>query len=196
MASAETCLPATASFSVRILESHPFDILVGTRVEAEMRRVLYALAMPEYLEAWLQFPDIVRIECHPDKRSFDRFRIDLFSSSARKGRIHGSCLLSMPNRVTYLWERRDSARRFKSMVEIWLLDGDRHCTLRLRHRGLQSVRDREWHSLMWRLSLEKLCAILNVANRPYECPVPKVHLRNGPVILNEAYFGGVEGPAV
>ena len=81
MASAEICSPVSASSSVRVLESPPFDILGGTRIEAETRRVLYALAMPEYLEAWLQFPDINRIECHPEERSYDRFRIDLFSSS-------------------------------------------------------------------------------------------------------------------
>jgi hypothetical protein len=168
MSSTETYSPATASFSVRILESPPFDIFGGTRIEAETRRVLYALTMPEYLEAWLRFPDINRIECHPEQRSYDKFRIDLFSSGAREGSIHGSCLLSMPNRVTYLWERRHLALRFKSIAEIWLYRGDRHCTLRLRHSGLESLQDSEWHLLMWRLSLEKLCAILNVADRAYE----------------------------
>jgi len=165
MASAEICSPVSASSSVRVLESPPFDILGGTRIEAETRRVLYALAMPEYLEAWLQFPDINRIECHPEERSYDRFRIDLFSSRERKGCIHGSCLLSMPNRVTYILERRDAAMRFKSVAEIWLFRGDRYCTLRLRHSGLESVQEREWHLSMWRLSLEKLRAILNLADR-------------------------------
>jgi hypothetical protein len=165
MASVETYSPEAASSLVRILDSPPFDILGGTRIEAEMRRVLYALATPEYLEAWLQFPDITRIECHPDKRSFDRFRIDLFSSSAREGFIHGSCMTSMPNRVTYLWEQRDTEKRNKSIVELWLLDGGRRCTLRLRHHGLESVQAREWYLRMWKLSLEKLCVILNVANR-------------------------------
>jgi hypothetical protein len=168
MTSAETYSPAMVPFSVRILESPPFDIFGGTRIEADTRRVLYALTMPEYLEAWLRFPDINRIECLPEQRSYDRFRIDLYSSTSREGCIHGSCLLSMPNRVTYLWERRDVAMRFKSIAEIWLLAGDRHCTLRLRHSGLESAEEREWHLSMWRLSLEKLCAILSMANRGYE----------------------------
>ena len=167
MASAEICSPVSASSLVRVMESPPFDIFGGTRIVAETRRVLYALATPEYLEAWMQFPDINRIECHPEQRSYDRFRIDLFSSSERQGSIHGSCLLSMPNRVTYLWERRDAAMRFKSVAEIWLLAGDGHCTLKLRHSGLESVEEREWHLFMWRLSLEKLRAMLNIGDRAH-----------------------------
>jgi hypothetical protein len=165
VASAEIHSHVTASSLVRILDSPPFHIFGETRIEADTRRVLYALTMPEYLEAWLRFPDIDRIECHSEQRSYDRFRIDLFSLSAREGCIHGSCLLSMPNRVTYLWERQDAAMRFKSIAEIWLFRGDRHCTLRLRHHGMENVRDREWHLLMWRLSLEKLCTILKVTDR-------------------------------
>jgi hypothetical protein len=165
MVSAEICSPGSASSLVRVQESPPFDIFGGTRIAAETRRVLYALATPEYLEAWLQFPDIDRIECHPEERSYDRFRIDLFSSKEREGCIHGSCLLSMPNRVTYLWERRDVAMRFKSVAEIWLFRDDRHCTLRLRYSGLESDQDREWHLLVWRLSLERLCTILNGSDR-------------------------------
>jgi uncharacterized protein YndB with AHSA1/START domain len=136
------------------------DILATVRIEAEVRRVLYALATPEYMEAWLQLPEVERVECHPEQRSFDRFRIDLHCSGNRQQSIYGSCLLCKPNRVTYLWERDHSGSRFKSVVEIHLFGGPSQCTLRLKHSGLSSHEDREWHSTMWQQSLVRLCKLM------------------------------------
>ena|ERR1035438_1830702 len=76
---------ASASF-----ERESLHVSTSIRIEAETRRVLYALATPEYMEAWLQFPGMDRIECHPDKRSVDRFRIDLSSCGSRRGSINAS----------------------------------------------------------------------------------------------------------
>jgi uncharacterized protein YndB with AHSA1/START domain len=42
------------------------DILASEQIEAEVRRVLYALTTPEYMEAWLRFPEVDRIECRPE----------------------------------------------------------------------------------------------------------------------------------
>jgi uncharacterized protein YndB with AHSA1/START domain len=135
-------------------------ILASVQIEAEVRRVLYALATPEYMEAWLQFPEVDRVECHSEMRSFDRFRIDLFSSDKRQQSIHGSCLLSKPNRITYLWERDHAGGHSRSVVEIHLLGGPTRCTLKLKHSGLSDEDEREWHSAMWQRSLTKLCSLI------------------------------------
>ena len=86
---------AAAGTEETLLKSR--NICLSALIEAEAQRVLYALTMPEYLEAWLVLPDVSRIECHSEQRSFDRFRIDLFYSDRPRESIHGSCYLSKPN---------------------------------------------------------------------------------------------------
>jgi len=137
-------------------EASSMEIGASVAIQAEVQRILYALSTPEYMEAWLQLPGAERVECHSEQRSFDRFRIDMFSSSAKLPSIYGSCLLSKPNRVTYLWEKNCVGLRSRSLVEITLLANHNRCTLWLKHRDLTNEQDREWHSAMWQLSLNKL----------------------------------------
>jgi Activator of Hsp90 ATPase homolog 1-like protein len=132
------------------------DICASVQIEAEVRRILYALATPEYMEAWLQLPEADRVECQPERRSFDKFRIDLFSSEKKKQSIYGFCLLSKPNRVTYLWDKDHMGIQSRSVVEIQLSGGPNRCTMKLTHRGLANQGEREWHSMMWSRSLVKL----------------------------------------
>ena len=137
--------------------AHPVAIFASVAIQAEIQRLLYALSTPEYMEAWLQLPGAERVECHAEERSFDRFRIDMFSANTRLPSIYGSCLLSKPNRVTYLWEKTCVAgSRPRSLVEMALLGSPKCCTLRLKHLGLPNGQDQEWHSTMWQLSLNKL----------------------------------------
>src|SRR5580658_9487903 len=75
------------------------NISASVPIGAEVQRILYALATPEYMEAWLQLPEVDRVECHSERRSFDRFRIDLLSAGKRQQSILGSCLLSKPNKI-------------------------------------------------------------------------------------------------
>ena len=135
------------------------EILASAEMVAEIPRVLHALAVPEYMETWLQLPDTDRIECRADPRTFDRFRIDLFIAGRCRGSIHGSCLLTKPNRITYTWQNSSSEGR-RSLVEIRLRAYMTRCTLRLRHSGLKTREQREWYSRMWRASLHKLCALM------------------------------------
>jgi hypothetical protein len=143
------------------------NILASVKIEAEVRRVLYALATPEYMEAWLQLPEVDRVECHTERRSFDRFRIDLLSCGERRQSIYGSCQLAKPNKVTYLWERDYAGTRVRSMIQIRLLGGPTNCTLRLKHSGLSNPEEIEWYSAMWRGSLVKLCTLIEgIGTRP------------------------------
>ena len=136
---------------------HP-DIFASTQIRAESSRVLQALSIPEYMEAWMQPPGIDRVEIHPDGRSFDRFTIALFSCSARLGSICGSCHLLKPNKITYVWERDCSAGR--SLVEIWLWSYLGHCSLKLRHGQFTSRAEHDWHSSMWTCSFRRLRVLL------------------------------------
>jgi uncharacterized protein YndB with AHSA1/START domain len=136
------------------------DVSDSIHIQAEVQRVLYALATPEYMEAWLELPEVERVECHSEQRSFNRFRIDLLASGKQRQSIYGSCLLSKPNRITYLWERDNGGSRARSMVEIHLLGGPTRCVLKLKHSGLVRQDERDWHSTMWRRSLVKLCRLV------------------------------------
>lgn len=138
----------------------PLDIITSIQMEAEVPRLLHALAMPEYMEAWMRMPGADRIECNPDQRSFDRFRIDLFSSGRFDGSIHGACLLSKPNKITYLWEKEGASIPVQSIVEIRLWSYLDHCVLKLRHSGFSTRDDWKWHARMWDLSLDKLRALM------------------------------------
>jgi hypothetical protein len=135
------------------------DIFASAQLEAEMPRVLHALASPEYMEAWMQPPDADRIECHSDSRSFDRFRIDLFSERSRRRSIFGSCFLTKPNRITYIWETAPAAEA-RSLVEIRLWRTGTRCTIKLKHSGLRSWAERDWHAQMWDASLARLCMLM------------------------------------
>ena len=141
-------------------KANSLDIFASVEIQAEVQRILYALSTPEYMEAWLQLPGADRVECHSEQRSFDRFRIDMFSSNTMIPSVYVSCLLSKPNRVNYHWEKNSVGLRSRSLAEINLLGGPNRCTLKLRHRGLPSDEDREWHSTMWQLSLNKLRVLM------------------------------------
>lgn len=151
---------ALAERTLATSPSIPLEVSAAVQIEAEPSRVLYALAIPEYMEAWLQFPEMERIECQPELRAFDRFRIDLICSGGRQRTILGSCLLSKPNRITYLWERGLTDDRPKSMVEMRLSGGPTQCTLKLRHTGFRNHDEREWHSRTWPCSLSNLCKLM------------------------------------
>jgi hypothetical protein len=125
-----------------------------------VQRLLYALSTPEYIEAWLTFPTVERIECHSEQRSFDRFRIDPFSLGKKLPSIYGSCLLSKPNRVTYLWDTGSLRRDSHSVVEILVLGGPAKYNLKLRHSGLADEDQRERYSLMWQASLDRFRTLI------------------------------------
>ena len=135
------------------------EIFASAQMEAEFPRVLHALTVPEYMEAWIQAPDTERIECRSDPRSFDRFRVHLFGADGQRQTIHGSCLLTKPNRITYVWNN-SSAEEIPSLVETRLWSHPNRCTLRLRHSGVTRPDDQEWYSRMWRDSLVKLRALM------------------------------------
>ena len=138
------------------LESASLLVSASLRIAADTQRVLYALAIPEYMEAWLQLPEMERIECHPCRRSFDRFRITTFSCGGRKGWIDVSCILSKPDKITYIWDVDCGKTRSKSLVNIRLRGDRSRCTLKLQHRGFCDHPEVEWYSRIWDLSLGNL----------------------------------------
>lgn len=145
----------------------PAEIFASIELRADVSRILHALAIPEYMEAWLHPPDAERIECHADGRSFDRFRLVSIAGGLRRESIRGACLLSKPNKITYVLERDGGAGPGRSLVEIRLWSHADGCTLRLAQSGLVTGEEREWHEKMWQQSFRKLRGLLEgTALRP------------------------------
>jgi hypothetical protein len=144
------------------LAALPFNILASVQIESEIARVLYALTVPEYLEAWLKFPKVERIECHAEQRSYHRFRIDLFSSETLKGRISASCFISMPNKIKYVFDRSQPGGGAESIAEMRLYSCYGIRLLGLRHTGIYSYEERTWYSAAWHYSLNRLNKLIEV----------------------------------
>jgi hypothetical protein len=132
------------------------NFVTSVEAEADIWRVLYAISIPEYIEAWLQVPGIDRIEFRSLNRSFDKFQIDLYSLDRIQGAIYASCFLSKPNRVTFRWRTDGAGNGAESIVEIRLWKHLTMCSVSLIHSGLCGSEGREWHFRMWQSSLERL----------------------------------------
>jgi hypothetical protein len=67
-----------------VKENGLLEVVLSIEIAADWRRVFHAITLPEYIEAWLQIPEVDRIECHSEWRSLTRFRIDMFLSTYRE----------------------------------------------------------------------------------------------------------------
>ena len=154
-----------AGTAAATLEQAELDVAVSVEIEAESRRVLYALTIPEYMEAWLQMPDTEKLKCSSDSRAApNSFHIDLYSAKAPRARIKGSCLRLDPDRIIYLWRNTCTGSTGETMVDIHLNSGPGQCTINLNHRGFCNMEESLWHSRMWHRSLDKLGRLMTMMN--------------------------------
>jgi|ERR1700677_4420737 uncharacterized protein YndB with AHSA1/START domain len=141
-------------------QSGLLEVVISIEIAADWRRVFQAITLPEYIEAWLQVPDADRIECHSERRSPTRFRIDLFSVNKSRRSIYGSCSLTRSDTIIYQWKRTNVDHRIQSTVQIQFNGGPRQCTLHLRHSGLVNEEERNWHSVLWERSFHTLRRVI------------------------------------
>jgi len=150
------------------------DVHTSVLIEAEYRRILYALTMPEYMEAWLRFPGAEKVECRAESQSPRNFRIRVEHTSALPRTIYGSCFFSRPNTITYLWDRTRMGSIAKSIVRMQLRTGPRMCALELSHSGACEKMQRESYRMMWRDSLAALRSLMESTNAN---PRPAIRVR-------------------
>jgi uncharacterized protein YndB with AHSA1/START domain len=136
------------------------DVRASVRIEAEWPRIFNALIVPEYLDVWLTMPGVERLECRAEQKTLGGFRIDLFVGGSLQKAIHGSWIRSRPDEISYLWERNRTGSAAKSLVKLRLRGGPRRCSLHLKHHGLWDQKERDWYSIMWRKSLDRLRGIM------------------------------------
>jgi uncharacterized protein YndB with AHSA1/START domain len=136
------------------------DVRVSVVIEAEWPRIFNALTVPEYLDVWLTMPGVERLECRAEQKTQGGFRIDIFVGGSLQRAIHGSCIRSRPDEISYLWEKSRAQSAEKSVVRLRLRGGPRRCSLHLKHHGLWDQKERDWYFIMWRRSLDKLRGIM------------------------------------
>jgi uncharacterized protein YndB with AHSA1/START domain len=141
------------------------DVVLSYQIEADSGRVLYALSMPEYIEAWLRAPntDSVTFIFRPEVR--DTFRIDLYRGEALQSTIRSSCRVVSSNQVRYNWKTTSPLGTTDTLVDVHLRSSSGGCILGLKHSGFKETQESIWYYEMWHQSLENLCRLMS-KNRP------------------------------
>ena len=136
------------------------DIVLALRVEAGSSRVLSALSMPEYIEAWMQAPDAEELQFIFCPITQEIFRIDLYRAEVLQASIHSTCRVVSANQVRYVWNSTSRTGSTETLVDIRLRSGSGGCILGLKHNGFKSATELAWCSKMWHQSLERLGRIM------------------------------------
>jgi hypothetical protein len=134
-------------------------VALSLRIAADLRRVVHALSIPEYMEAWLQVPDPNELLFVFDLVNRESFRISLYRAEGLHASIYGSSRVDA-NRVTYIWKTTSRSHTTETLVDMQLAGSSRGCTLRLKHSGFRNRAESVWHSIMWHRSMERLCKII------------------------------------
>jgi hypothetical protein len=148
-----------ADSSPRFMRSEsetPLEFATSVKIEAECWRILSALTIPEYLEAWLEAPDGVGFAYPDESSAFRGLWINLRNSSFNLGVINVFRIQSKPDTITFNWENYQFGQIATSTVDILVRGGPRRCTLKLRHTGFRSINEVDWYSNVWSRSLSKL----------------------------------------
>jgi uncharacterized protein YndB with AHSA1/START domain len=154
------CIPAENSTAWPRTGQASSDVRVSVAIQADWQRIFHALAVPEYMDAWLTMTGIERLECRPEQGHADSFRIDFLIAGAPPKTVFGTCIRTKPDEISYLWKKALSESTGRSLVKMRLRRGPRRCSLHLIHHGLWGQKECEWYSVMWQRSLDKLRALM------------------------------------
>jgi hypothetical protein len=140
--------------------SNERDVLLSCRFIGDKSRVLYALSIPEYIEAWLRAPDTAAQKWIFNSTGREQFRIDIYPSDSLQERIHGYCQVINPNQVRYSWTTTSRSGFAKTLVDIETSWNRGWCNITLKHSGLVGAVEIGWYGEMWNQSLLRLCRLL------------------------------------
>lgn len=132
------------------------EIALSMNIEADKRRVLLALTLPEYLETWISYPECRRGCMVRALRIACSYRIDFVYDGLLDASISGSFRMLQDDKLLLTWRRFGVCEDAQSVVNILLQGGGSTSLLELRHTGLPSKAEYEWHQKLWRASLRNL----------------------------------------
>ena len=140
----------------RISSRHERDVALSFHFNADSGRVLYALSIPEYIEAWLQAPDTDDMRFVFNQVAEETFCIDLYRGQTLQASVDASCWVVGPNQVRYIWKTTSSLDTTETLVDMKLLSGSGGCVLALKHSGFNDPGESARCRRMWQQSLERL----------------------------------------
>jgi uncharacterized protein YndB with AHSA1/START domain len=132
------------------------EIALRVHVNADPRRILQALTVPEYLEAWMSHPDNHPACTVRASRIADSYRIDFNCRDLLLSSVTGVFRMLMPDKVVLTWRRFGVCSEAESVVSIVLYADAGGCLVELRHTNLPSLAECDWHRKLWRTSLHSL----------------------------------------
>jgi hypothetical protein len=144
----------------------PTQIAMSVTVNADTGRVLQALTVPEYLEAWISHPDCKSGCMVRASRIASSYRIDMVYNEMLDSSISGSFRMLQRDKLLLTWRRFGVCEEAQSVVNILLQGSEGSSLLELRHIGLPSRAEYEWHDKLWSASLRNLSQLFQSRQSP------------------------------
>lgn len=136
-------------------------------IRADARRLIHALTVPEYLEAWLSLPG-QHPECSTTAARDDQdFAVEHFCDGRLSVLISGTYLVCRRRNVIFSWRVEGELCVPPTEVDIRLRGDFERTTLILRHTGFASRHDLAWHRALWNASIGRLNALYGSPERNY-----------------------------
>jgi hypothetical protein len=140
----------------RLLFMQPWYVAMTVSVNADRHRLLQALTVPEYMEAWISIPGASQDQRITATCAAERYWILACSGAGFITTISGSYRVCRMRKLVFTWSKGSAAKALPSLVTIRLLGDFARTTLRLSHSGLASNAEYLWHRAFWECSLERL----------------------------------------
>jgi uncharacterized protein YndB with AHSA1/START domain len=164
-------------------ESDPrsWTVTLERSVAADTRRIFCALTVPEYLEAWICVPGH-----HPEcsnvmSRNAHGFQIEHHCSSGATTKISGTYCSFLKRKLSFSWKPAHGSAGGESFVDIRLHGDFERSILRLRHFGLDSEDDFNWHLAFWSSSIARLCKLFDRPTAGADPRRPRAGRRRSPL---------------
>jgi Activator of Hsp90 ATPase homolog 1-like protein len=153
-------LPRLNGLRTRRFETN-WDIQMRVGIRADHRRIVDAMTLPEYVEAWMRPTNSDPHTSVAALRIADRFRIDFYRFGALDSSITGSFRIYMHDKLTFTWRRFGPVEDAASIVNVVLQTDNGESLLELHHTGLPSIEEKVWHQRFWQASLSNLALIFS-----------------------------------
>ncbi len=152
--------PGLAMDSVACVAEVPsWTVNLECKVAADTRRVFDALTVPEYIETWICVPGHPPDCSNMTSRVANGFQIDHRCSSGSSMTIVGTYCSFLKRKLSFSWRSGAGPESLDSFVDIRLQGDFERSILRLRHFGLESEAEYNWHSALWTASIARLCKL-------------------------------------
>jgi len=140
-------------------DSPSWTVNLECSVAADTRRIFDALTVPEYIETWICVPGHHPECCNVTSRNAHGFQIEHHCSSGTTTKISGTYCSFLKRKLSFSWNPAPGSSAGDSFVDIRLHGDFERSILRLRHFGLDSEDDFNWHSAFWSSSIARLCRL-------------------------------------